>query len=38
MIEAARLVTKEPGLSLKLATVVSGVNRDNLPALARDRP
>jgi radical S-adenosyl methionine domain-containing protein 2 len=33
-IEAARLVTKEPGVSLKLATVVSGVNRDNLPALA----
>ena len=34
VIEAARLVTKEPGVSLKLATVVSGVNRDDLPALA----
>ena len=34
VIEAARLVTKEPDVSLKLATVVSGVNRDNLPALA----
>ena len=33
-IEAARLVTKEPAVSLKLATVVSGVNRDDLPALA----
>ena len=35
VIEAARLVKKEPGVSLKLATVVSGVNRDDLPALAR---
>ncbi len=35
VIEAARIVTKEPDVSLKLATVVSGVNRDNLPALAR---
>ncbi len=34
VIEAARLVTKEPDVSLKLATVVSGVNRENLPALA----
>ncbi len=34
-IEAARLVTKEPEVSLKLATVVSRVNRDDLPALAR---
>ncbi len=34
VIEAARLVTKEPAVSLKLATVVSGVNRDDLPALA----
>lgn len=34
VIEAARLVSKEPDVSLKLATVVSGVNRDNLPALA----
>ena len=33
-IEAARLITKEPDVRLKLATVVSGVNRDNLPALA----
>lgn len=35
VIEAARLVGKEPGVSLKLATVVSGVNRDDLPELAR---
>ena len=35
VIEAARLVAKEPDVSLKLATVISGVNRDNLPALAR---
>jgi MoaA/NifB/PqqE/SkfB family radical SAM enzyme len=35
VIKAARLVTREPGVSLKLATVVSGVNRDDLPALAR---
>jgi radical S-adenosyl methionine domain-containing protein 2 len=35
VIEAARLVTKEPGVSLKLGTVVSGVNRADLPALAR---
>ena len=34
VIEAARLVTKEPGVALKLATVVSSVNRDNLAALA----
>ena len=34
MIEAARLVTKEPDVRLKLATVVSGVNREDLPALA----
>lgn len=34
VIEAARLVAKEPDVSLKLATVVSGVNRDDLPALA----
>jgi MoaA/NifB/PqqE/SkfB family radical SAM enzyme len=34
VIEAARLVTEEPGVSLKLATVVSGVNRHDLPALA----
>jgi MoaA/NifB/PqqE/SkfB family radical SAM enzyme len=35
VIEAARLVTEEPDVSLKLATVVSGVNRENMPALAR---
>ena len=35
VIEAARLVTKEPGVRLKLATVVSRVNRDDLPSLAR---
>jgi radical S-adenosyl methionine domain-containing protein 2 len=35
VMEAARLVTKEPGVSLKLATVVSRVNRDDLPALAK---
>jgi MoaA/NifB/PqqE/SkfB family radical SAM enzyme len=35
VMEAARLVAKEPDVSLKLATVVSGVNRDDLPALAR---
>lgn len=34
VIEAARLVKKEPGVRLKLATVVSGVNRDDLPRLA----
>ena len=34
VLEAARLVTKEPGVSLKLATVVSRVNRDDLPSLA----
>lgn len=32
--EAARLVTKETDVSLKLATVVSGVNQHDLPALA----
>jgi MoaA/NifB/PqqE/SkfB family radical SAM enzyme len=35
VIAAARLVVAEPGISLKLGTVVSGVNRDDLPALAR---
>ena len=35
VMDAARLVAKEPGVSLKLATVVSRVNRDNLPELAR---
>lgn len=35
VIEAARIVAKEPEVRLKLATVVSGVNREDLPALAR---
>jgi len=35
VIEAARLVAAEPGVSLKVGTVVSGVNSENLPALAR---
>ena len=35
MLEAARLVAKEPGVRLKLATVVSRVNQENLPDLAR---
>jgi MoaA/NifB/PqqE/SkfB family radical SAM enzyme len=35
LIEAVRLVTKEPGVGLKLGTVVSAVNRADLPALAR---
>ena len=34
VIDAVRLVSKEPDVSLKLATVVSGVNRDDLPVLA----
>lgn len=34
VIEAARLVTKESCVRLKLATVVSAINRDDLPALA----
>jgi MoaA/NifB/PqqE/SkfB family radical SAM enzyme len=34
VIEAARMVAKEPDVRLKLATVVSAVNRDDLPALA----
>jgi MoaA/NifB/PqqE/SkfB family radical SAM enzyme len=34
-VEAARLVAKEPDVSLKLATVISGVNREDLPELAR---
>jgi len=33
VIEAARQVAKEPSVSLKLATVVSRVNRDDLPSL-----
>ena len=35
VMAAARLVASAPDVSLKLATVVSGVNRDDLPALAR---
>lgn len=35
VIKAARLVAAEPGVSLKLGTVISGVNAENLPALAR---
>ena len=35
VIEATRLVSREPAVSLKLATVVSRVNRENLPELAR---
>ena len=35
VMAAARLVAAEPGVSLKLATVVSGVNRNDLPELAR---
>ena len=34
VIDAARLVTKESHVRLKLATVVSAINRDDLPALA----
>jgi MoaA/NifB/PqqE/SkfB family radical SAM enzyme len=35
VMAAVRLVAREPGVSLKLGTVVSRVNRDDLPALAR---
>jgi MoaA/NifB/PqqE/SkfB family radical SAM enzyme len=35
VMAAVLLVAREPGVSLKLATVVSGVNRDDLAALAR---
>jgi MoaA/NifB/PqqE/SkfB family radical SAM enzyme len=35
VMAAVRLVASEPGVSLKLGTVVSRVNRDDLPALAR---
>jgi MoaA/NifB/PqqE/SkfB family radical SAM enzyme len=35
VIAAARLVAAEPEIGLKLGTVISGVNRENLPALAR---
>jgi radical S-adenosyl methionine domain-containing protein 2 len=35
VLAAARLVAAEPGVSLKFGTVVSGVNSEDLPALAR---
>jgi MoaA/NifB/PqqE/SkfB family radical SAM enzyme len=35
VIEAARIVSKQSDVNLKLATVVSDVNRGDLPALAR---
>ncbi len=35
VLEAARLVAAEPGVRLKIGTVVSSVNREDLPALAR---
>lgn len=35
VLEAARLVAKEPAIRLKIGTVVSGVNQDDLPALAK---
>jgi MoaA/NifB/PqqE/SkfB family radical SAM enzyme len=35
VMAAVRLVASEPGVRLKLGTVVSRVNRDDLPALAR---
>jgi MoaA/NifB/PqqE/SkfB family radical SAM enzyme len=34
VLDAARLIADTPGIGLKLATVVSAVNRDDLPALA----
>lgn len=34
-LAAARLVKNQPGVRLKIATVISDVNRDALPALAR---
>lgn len=34
VLRAAQIVTDLPGVSLKLATVVSAVNRDDLPSLA----
>jgi MoaA/NifB/PqqE/SkfB family radical SAM enzyme len=34
VVAAARLIAREPGVRLKLATVVSSVNRDDLPGLA----
>jgi MoaA/NifB/PqqE/SkfB family radical SAM enzyme len=35
VLEAARLVAREPCVRLKLGTVVSSVNRDDLPELAK---
>lgn len=35
VVKAARLVAGEPGVRLKIGTMVSSVNRDDLPALAR---
>ena len=35
VMAAVRLIAREPGVSLKLATVASSVNRADLPALAR---
>jgi MoaA/NifB/PqqE/SkfB family radical SAM enzyme len=34
VLDAARLIAGTPGIGLKLATVVSAVNRDDLPTLA----
>jgi MoaA/NifB/PqqE/SkfB family radical SAM enzyme len=34
VLQAARLVVREPGVELKIATVMSKVNRQDLPALA----
>ena len=33
VLHAAQLIAATPGISLKLATVVSGVNRDDIPSL-----
>ena len=35
VLDAARLVAKEPSIRLKIGTVVSGVNRDDVAGLAR---
>jgi MoaA/NifB/PqqE/SkfB family radical SAM enzyme len=34
-LAAARIIADDPGISLKVGTVVSNVNRDDLPSLAR---
>jgi MoaA/NifB/PqqE/SkfB family radical SAM enzyme len=34
-LAAARLIAGDPGISLKIGTVVSSVNKDDLPSLAR---